>query len=29
VTTFAPGAHTRLFWNDHTLAAFRWLAGHL
>lgn len=29
VATFAPGAHTRLFWNDHTLAAFRWLAAKL
>ena len=26
VVTFAPGAHTRRFWNDHTLDAFDWLA---
>jgi pimeloyl-ACP methyl ester carboxylesterase len=29
VVTYDDGAHTRVFWNDHTLAAFDWLAGHL
>lgn len=29
VATFAPGAHTRAFWNDHTPAAFSWLGAHL
>jgi poly(3-hydroxybutyrate) depolymerase len=29
VLTYAPGAHTRVFWNDHTLAAFGWLAARL
>lgn len=29
VVTFAEGAHTRIFWNDHTLAAFTWLASQL
>ena len=29
VVTFAEGAHTRVFWNDHTLDAFRWLAAKL
>ncbi|WP_182526418.1 alpha/beta hydrolase-fold protein [Nocardioides dongkuii] len=29
VATFAPGGHTRAFWNTHTLDAFGWLAGHL
>jgi len=29
VLTFAEGGHTRLFWNDHTLDAFSWLAGKL
>jgi len=29
VVTFAPGAHTRRFWNDHTLDAFDWLARKL
>lgn len=29
VLTFAAGGHTRLFWNDHTLDAFTWLAGKL
>lgn len=29
VVTFADGGHTQQFWNDHTLAAFSWLAGHL
>jgi hypothetical protein len=29
VLTYADGAHTRNFWNDHTLEAFSWLAGHL
>jgi dienelactone hydrolase len=27
--TYAPGAHTRFFWNDHTLEAFAFLARHL
>ncbi len=27
VATFADGAHTRVFWNDHTLDAFGWLAS--
>jgi len=27
VVTFADGAHTRVFWNDHTLDAFDWLAS--
>jgi len=29
VLTFADGGHDRHFWNDHTLDAFAWLAGHL
>jgi S-formylglutathione hydrolase FrmB len=29
VSVFEPGGHTRVFWNDHTLAAFDWLAAHL
>jgi S-formylglutathione hydrolase FrmB len=29
VVTYAPGAHTRSFWNDHTLEAFAFLASHL
>lgn len=29
VLTFADGGHTRVFWNDHTLDAFGWLASHL
>ncbi len=29
VGVFEPGGHTRVFWNDHTLAAFDWLASHL
>ncbi len=29
VATFAPGAHTQSFWNDHTLEALTWLAPHL
>ncbi|MFC4784881.1 alpha/beta hydrolase-fold protein [Nocardioides sp. MAHUQ-72] len=29
VVTFADGAHTRVFWNRHTLDAFAWLSGHL
>lgn len=29
VVSFSPGAHTRVFWNDHTLAAFAWLTRHL
>lgn len=27
--SFGPGAHTRVYWNDHTLEAFAFLAGHL
>jgi pimeloyl-ACP methyl ester carboxylesterase len=27
--TYAPGAHTRFFWNDHTLEAFAFLAPYL
>lgn len=29
VLTYADGAHTRNFWNDHALEAFGWLAGQL
>lgn len=29
VVTFADGGHDQRFWNDHTLAAFAWLADHL
>jgi S-formylglutathione hydrolase FrmB len=29
VETYAEGGHTRIFWNDHTLDAFAFLAGHL
>jgi pimeloyl-ACP methyl ester carboxylesterase len=29
VVTYGPGAHTRYFWNDHTLEAFTFLAPHL
>jgi pimeloyl-ACP methyl ester carboxylesterase len=29
VTDYAEGGHTRMFWNDHTLDAFRWLAERL
>jgi hypothetical protein len=29
ITTFAEGAHTRLFWNDHTLDALGWLGAEL
>lgn len=29
VAVFEPGGHTRVFWNDHTLAMFDWLVGHL
>ena len=29
VLTFADGGHTRVFWNDHTLEAFTWLAAKL
>ncbi len=29
VATFADGAHTRVFWNEHTLDAFGWLASRL
>ena len=27
--TYGAGGHTREYWNDHTLDAFAWLAGHL
>lgn len=29
VATYAAGGHTRVFWNDHTIDALTWLAGHL
>ncbi len=29
VLTYAPGAHTRNFWNDHTLDALAFLGRHL
>ncbi|MBV9951611.1 MAG: esterase, partial [Acidimicrobiia bacterium] len=29
VVSFSPGGHTRNYWNDHTLAALRFLAAHL
>jgi S-formylglutathione hydrolase FrmB len=29
IVTYAPGAHTRFFWNDHTLEAFAFLSSHL
>lgn len=29
VASYAAGAHTRVFWNDHTIEAFRWLGSHL
>jgi hypothetical protein len=29
VVDYADGAHTQLFWNDHTLDAFAWLANRL
>jgi pimeloyl-ACP methyl ester carboxylesterase len=29
IVSYSPGAHTRYFWNDHTLAAFAFLAQHL
>jgi hypothetical protein len=29
VLTYDEGAHTRVFWNDHTLDALRWLSWHL
>ncbi len=29
LATYAAGGHTRLFWNDHTIGALTWLAGHL
>ena len=29
VAVYEDGGHTRVFWNDHTLAAFAWMAGHL
>jgi hypothetical protein len=29
VVSFSPGGHTRAYWNDHTLAAFRFLAEHV
>jgi hypothetical protein len=27
--TYGAGGHTREYWNNHTLDAFAWLAGHL
>ncbi|HSS68738.1 MAG TPA: alpha/beta hydrolase-fold protein [Nocardioidaceae bacterium] len=29
IVTYAPGAHTRYFWNNHTLEAFKFCAEHL
>ena len=29
LAVFEDGGHTRVFWNDHTLDAFAWLAGRL
>lgn len=29
VASYAAGGHTRVFWNDHTVDAFRWLSSHL
>jgi enterochelin esterase-like enzyme len=29
VSSFGPGAHTRLYWNDHTLDAFAFLAAQI
>jgi S-formylglutathione hydrolase FrmB len=29
VVTYAEGGHTRIFWNDHTIDAFSFLASHL
>lgn len=29
VASYSPGAHTRVFWNAHTLAAFGWLGSKL
>jgi hypothetical protein len=29
VAAYAEGGHTRVFWNDHTIDAFRWLSSHL
>jgi poly(3-hydroxybutyrate) depolymerase len=29
ITTYASGAHTRVFWNAHTLEALQWLSGKL
>jgi pimeloyl-ACP methyl ester carboxylesterase len=29
IASYSPGAHTRFFWNDHTLEAFAFLAKHL
>lgn len=29
IATFEAGGHTRVFWNDHTLDAFQWLAASL
>ncbi len=29
VEVYEDGGHTRVFWNDHTLQAFAWMAGHL
>jgi pimeloyl-ACP methyl ester carboxylesterase len=29
IVSYSPGAHTRYFWNDHTLKAFEFLADHL
>lgn len=29
VVTYDPGGHTRVFWNDHTIEALRWLSADL
>lgn len=29
IASYAEGGHTRAFWNDRTIDAFRWLSGHL
>jgi hypothetical protein len=29
VLSYGPGEHSRVYWNEHTLDAFSWLAGKL
>jgi S-formylglutathione hydrolase FrmB len=29
IAVFGPGGHTRSYWSEHTLRAFRFLSGHL